>query len=134
MIAIEEYETEDGVSPFGQLFAGLDAQAAAIVTVSLGRLADGNTSHVKPIGEGASELTIDRGPGYRVYCGWDGKVLVILLGGGTKHRQQDDIERALARWADYKARKTAAAKTKSKTKTKTTTKTKTRTKTKPNKR
>lgn len=96
--------------------------------MSLGRLADGNTSHVKPIGEGASELTIDRGPGYRVYCGWDGKVLVILLGGGTKHRQQDDIKRALARWADYKARKTAATKTTAKTKTNT------KTKTKPNKR
>jgi putative addiction module killer protein len=50
-------------------------------------------------------LRIDRGPGYRVYFGWDGKVLVILLGGGTKRRQQNDIEAALRRWRDYKARK-----------------------------
>lgn len=107
MIRIEEYLTQDAKSPFRQWFDGLDAQAAAIVTVALGRLGDGNTSNVKPIGEGAAELRIDRGPGYRVYFGRDGKVLVILLGGGTKRRQQGDIDAALARWRDYKARKGA---------------------------
>jgi len=60
-----------------------------MVTIAIGRLADGNTSNVKPVGEGAAELRIDRGPGYRVYFGSDGKVLVILLGGGTKRRQQE---------------------------------------------
>jgi hypothetical protein len=62
---------------------------------------DRNTSNVKLIGEGAAELRIDRGPGYRIYFGWDGKVLVILLGGGTKRRQRNDIEAALRRWRDY---------------------------------
>jgi putative addiction module killer protein len=62
-------------------------------------------SYVKSIGEGAAELRINRGPGYRVYFGWDGKTLVILLGGGTKRRQQNDIEAALRRWRDYKKRK-----------------------------
>ena len=76
------------------------------MTVAIERLAEGNTSNVKPIGEGAAELKINRGPGYRVYFGWDGKVLVILLGGGTKRRQQNDIEAALRRWRDYKKRKT----------------------------
>ena len=69
------------------------------------RLAEGNISNVKPIGEGAAELKINRGPGYRIYFGWDGKVLVILLGGGTKRRQQNDIDAALHRWRDYKKRK-----------------------------
>ena len=109
MIAIEEYETEDGESPFGKWFDDLDAQAAAYVTTALTRLADGNTSQVKPIGEGASEVTIDRGPGSRVDCAWDGKTVVVLLGGGTKQRQQQDIDRALERWRDYKARKKQAA-------------------------
>jgi putative addiction module killer protein len=64
-------------------------------------------SNAKALGEGVSELRIDRGPGYRVYFGWDGKVLVILLGGGTKKRQQNDIEAALRHWRSYKARKSA---------------------------
>ena len=46
------------------------------------------------------------GPGYRVYFGKDGDAVVILLGGGTKKRQDRDITTAHDRWADYKKRKT----------------------------
>jgi len=104
MIRIEEY-ISGGIKPGRRWFDGLDAQVAASVTVAIERLADGNTSNVKPIGEGAAELKINRGPGYRVYFGWDGKALVILLGGGTKRRQQNDIDAALRRWRDYKKRR-----------------------------
>jgi putative addiction module killer protein len=48
---------------------------------------------------------INFGPGYRVYFGKDGEQLVILLGGGTKKRQQNDINLALDRWEDHKQRK-----------------------------
>ena len=48
---------------------------------------------------------IDWGPGYRVYLGKDGDKLVILLGGGTKKRQQKDIDRAKELWLEYKKRK-----------------------------
>lgn len=106
MIRIEEYES-DGTNPFRRWFEELDEQAAAIVTVAIERLSDGNISNVKSIGEGAAELKINRGPGYRVYFGWDGKTLVILLGGGTKRKQQSDIDAALRRWRDYKKRKRA---------------------------
>lgn len=91
------------VARFEKWHDQLDAHAAAAVSVSIGRLADGNTSNVKSIGEGAAELKINRGPGYRICFGWDGSVLVILLGGGTKQRQQTDISVALRRWRDYKA-------------------------------
>jgi putative addiction module killer protein len=104
MIRVEEYRI-DGRSPFREWHDRLDAQAAAIVSVAIDRLAEGNTSNVESIGEGAAELKINRGPGYRVYFGWDGNVLVILLGGGTKQRQQNDINAALRRWRDYKARR-----------------------------
>ena len=50
----------------------------------------------KGVGSGVFECKIDYGPGYRVYFGKDGDRLVILLGGGTKKRQQQDIETALA--------------------------------------
>ncbi len=105
IISIENYVTEKGESPFSDWFADLDAKAAAIVTVALVRLADGNTSKVAPIGEGAAELKINRSPGYRIYFGWDGKAPVILLGVGTKRRQSEDIAEALLHWWDYKARK-----------------------------
>ena len=51
------------------------------------------------------EYRIDWGPGYRVYFGRDGETLMILLTGGTKHRQQRDIEKAKELWADYKRRR-----------------------------
>jgi len=51
------------------------------------------------------EYRIDYGPGYRIYFGKDGDRLVILLGGGTKRRQDKDVALAQARWADYKKRK-----------------------------
>jgi putative addiction module killer protein len=70
------------------------------------RLARGNRSQVKGVGGGVAELKVDWGPGYRIYFGQDGETLVILLAGGTKKRQNDDITTAKARWADYKARKT----------------------------
>jgi len=43
--------------------------------------------------------------GYRVYFGKEGEQIVILLGGGTKQRRQNDIKVALERWEDYKQRK-----------------------------
>ena len=75
------------------------------MTIAFERFLAGNTSHVKPVGEGISELKIDFGPGYRIYFGRVGTMLVILLGGGTKKRQQRDIDDAKLRWADYKRRK-----------------------------
>ena len=100
-----EYLDQQGRSPFGIWRTSLDAIARTKVTVALTRLASGNASNVKSVGQGVSELKIDFGPGYRAYFGRDGEAIVILLAGGTKKRQQRDIEDAQARWADYKRRK-----------------------------
>jgi putative addiction module killer protein len=107
MIRVEEFITDEDVSPFRRWFDTLDGQAAALVTIAIDRLGEGNTSNAKALSEGVSELRINRGPGFRIYFGWDGKVLVILLGGGTKKRQQSDIQSALRHWRSYKARKAA---------------------------
>ena len=61
----------------------------------------GNLSNVKGVGGGVLEYRIDFGPGYRIYFGRDGDALIILLGGGTKVRQQRDIETAVALWREY---------------------------------
>ena len=79
--------------------------AAAKITTAVRRLELGNFSNVKGVGAGVFEYRIDFGPGYRVYFGKDGDALVILLGGGTKKRQDRDIATAHMRWKDYKKRK-----------------------------
>ena len=107
MIQVEEFVTDEDVSPFRRWFDALDDQAAAWIAVAIDRLGEGNTSNAKAVGEGVSELRINRGPGYRIYFGWDGRLLVILLGGGTKRRQQSDIQTALRHWRAYKACKAA---------------------------
>lgn len=99
------YVADKGQSPFEGWFSELDVAAAAKVSVALARLESGNLSNVKTVGEGVLEYRIDWGPGYRVYFGRDGAILVILLSGGTKKRQQRDIETAKALWADYKRRR-----------------------------
>jgi len=68
----------------------------------------GNWSNVKGVGKGIFERKIDFGPGYRIYFGKDGDTLVILLGGSSKQRQQQAIEAAQARWADYRRQKATA--------------------------
>ena len=102
---VREFVDAAGRSPFAAWFDRLDVVAAAKVAVALTRLGLGNFSNVKGVGAGVQEYRIDFGPGYRVYFGRDGETLVILLAGGTKKRQQKDIETAQARWADYRARK-----------------------------
>jgi putative addiction module killer protein len=53
------------------------------------------TGDVKPVSRGVSELRIDYGPGYRVYYIRRGQQLIILLAGGDKRTQAQDIEIAL---------------------------------------
>ncbi len=109
MLEVQYYVIGDGKSPFEDWFSGLDVAAGAKVSVAIGRLGEGNFSSVKQVGEGVLEYRIDWGPRYRVYFGRDGAVLVILLTGGTKARQQRDIARAKALWADYRLRRTRPA-------------------------
>ena len=105
MIEVREYIDERGRSPFGRWFDGLDANAATKVRTALARLELGNLSNLKSVGGGTLEHRIHSGPGYRIYLGRDGERLIILLGGGTKRRQRQDIERARALWEDYGERK-----------------------------
>ena len=105
MTDVREYTDPEGRSLFQQWFQALDTRAAAKVTVALTRLAQGNVSNVKGVGQGVMEVRIDFGPGYRVYFGRDGARLVILLGGGTKQRQHRDIQTAQTLWSTYKTRK-----------------------------
>lgn len=81
---------------FAAWFATLrDESARARINVRIRRLALGNPGDVKPVGAGVSELRIDYGPGYRVYYIQRGPTLLILLAGGDKRTQPQDIQFAV---------------------------------------
>jgi putative addiction module killer protein len=104
-IEIREFLDGSGRSPFARWFEGLNAVAAARVTVALTRLGQRNFSNVEGVGAGVYEIKIDFGPAYRVYFGKDGERIVVLLGGSAKKRQSAAIAAAQAAWAEYKGRK-----------------------------
>lgn len=105
MLEIRYYVASGGHQPFAEWFADLDPVARAKVARAVIRMEQGNLSNVKSVGEGILEYRIDFGPGDRIYFGRDGEVLVILLTGCTKTRQQRDIEAAKEYWRDYKQAK-----------------------------
>ncbi len=105
MIELKYYLETKGTSPFAEWFDQLSDEAGAKVAVALARMGQGNLSNAKGVGEGVFEYRIDFGAGFRVYFGKDGEKLIILLCGGTKKKQQRDIEAAKTRWKDYKRRK-----------------------------
>ena len=105
MIDLREYLDKQGSSPFGDWFERLNSPASEKVAVAFYRLASGNFSNVKSVGSGVLEYRIDFGPGYRIYFGRDGERVVILLGGGSKQRQDRDIRRAIDCWANFKKRR-----------------------------
>jgi putative addiction module killer protein len=104
MLEIRYYLTADRRQPFAEWFVDLDPVARAKVARAVVRMEQGNLSNVKSVGGGVLEYRIDFGPGYRVYFGRDGDTLVILLSGGSKKRQQRNIEAAWTSWQDYKRR------------------------------
>ena len=85
---IEEYITVEGRVPFGEWLKRLnDQKARARIRVRLDRLSMGNLGDCRFLGSGLCELRIDYGPGYRVYFGEIGDLIILLLAGGTKRSQ-----------------------------------------------
>jgi putative addiction module killer protein len=71
-----------------------DNRARYRILTRIKRLEEGNPGDVGPVGDGISELRINYGPGYRVYYKDTGREIIILLCGGDKTTQQEDIARA----------------------------------------
>jgi putative addiction module killer protein len=71
-----------------------DGRAKARIAARIGRMALGNPGDAKSVGKGVMEMRIDYGPGYRVYYVQRGAEIVILLCGGDKRTQRQDIKRA----------------------------------------
>jgi putative addiction module killer protein len=99
------YRLAAGRMPYAEWMDALsDDRARQKVDARIARLRIGNFGVARSVGDGVQELKIDFGPGYRVYFGRDGDTLVILLCGGTKGTQNEDIRKAKEFWKDYKAR------------------------------
>lgn len=101
---IKELLLKNGTSPFGEWFTGLDGVSAAKVQAAVVRMEQGNLSNIQWF-RGIGEYRIDWGPGLRIYLAKDGIRIILLLGGGAKKRQQNDIDLAVERWKNYKSRK-----------------------------
>lgn len=105
LMELQRYQTASGDLPFDQWFEALrDGLAKAKILARLTRLAAGNPGDSKTIGNGVLELRIDHGPGYRVYYALAGQTLILLLCGGDKATQSQDINTAKNYWADFKRR------------------------------
>ncbi|MBR8833591.1 MAG: type II toxin-antitoxin system RelE/ParE family toxin [Stigonema ocellatum SAG 48.90 = DSM 106950] len=102
---IRNYLTEDGKNPFDEWLDALqDRRGKAKIRARLDRVEDGNLGDYKSVGEGVFELRIDHGSGYRIYFGSEGSKIIILLCGGDKSTQSQDICRAKEYWEDYRSR------------------------------
>jgi putative addiction module killer protein len=73
-----------------------DRAGRARIQVRVDRLAHGNPGLHRNLTDGVSELKIDFGPGYRVYYTERGGEVIILLAGGDKSTQQQDLKTAIA--------------------------------------
>lgn len=101
---INEYTTRTGINPYRKWFDALrDIKVKARIQTRIDRLELGNFGDCKSVGECVFELRLHFGSGYRVYFGKDGDSVVLLLLGGDKSSQPNDIKAAQEYWSEYNA-------------------------------
>ena len=101
LVEIRYYQTRSKQCPFRQWLDSLDGQTRKRADARLTRLERGHFGDTEPIGGGVFELKLDVGPGYRIYFGRAGQLVVILLCAGDKKGQSADIRKAQILWRDY---------------------------------
>lgn len=99
---IRRYITAEGRIPFLEWYYSLrDGKAQVKVDARLERVSLGNFGDYKSVGDGVCELRINYGPGYRIYFRQAGSKIVLLLCGGDKSTQEQDIQKAKEYSTDY---------------------------------
>lgn len=101
---IQWYIKPDGKIPFDDWFDNLrDIKAQIKINKRLNRVNLGNLGDYRALREGVFELKIDYGSGYRIYFGQIGTTIVLLLCGGDKSTQDQDIRQAIEYWQNYRS-------------------------------
>jgi putative addiction module killer protein len=98
---IREFVNSEGRSPFRDWLDQLDGVTRARIQARILRFELGNLGDHRAIADGVWEARLTFGPGYRVYFGKAGKVVILLLVGGDKSSQSKDIARARSYWAQF---------------------------------
>ncbi len=100
------YTTENGKLPFQKWLKSLkDKTIIARVVKRFEKIEQGNYGDYAPVGNSVFELRYFFGAGYRVYFAEDGEDTVVILCGGDKDTQDEDIKTAKSFWKDYLSRK-----------------------------
>ena len=100
---LQFHQTSNGREPFTQWFESIqDQRTQDRIRIRLDSLALGNFGDCHSVGAGVFELRFHFGAGYRIYFGRVSNTIVLLLCGGDKSSQTQDIRRAKAYWQEYK--------------------------------
>ena len=98
------YETQDRRIPFDEWLNSIrDVRTKTVITTRVRRIKLGSLGEYKSVGKSVCELKIDYGSGYRIYFGQVGTTIVVILCGGDKSSQSDDILIAQKYWKDYRS-------------------------------
>ncbi len=98
------YQTETGKKPFYNWLSSLDKKTKERILVRLDRLQDGNLGNFRYLDNDLYELKLHFGSGYRIYFGNYKDIIVLILCGGDKSSQTQDIKKANRYFDDYKER------------------------------
>lgn len=102
----EIYQDRNGNEPFLEWFSSLkDKSTAARIRSRLRRVEEtGNLGDFQSVGDGVFEFRLQFGPGYRIYFGKIGNDAILLLQGGDKGSQSQDIVKAMTDWKEHNSR------------------------------
>lgn len=106
VLEIHEYVTENKRAPYSEWLGSLDRPVKVRVITRVDRVRRGLLGDCRSVGGGVFELRLDFGSGYRVYFGQQGDAIVVLLCGGDKDSQADDIKKAKGYWHALNLRRT----------------------------
>jgi putative addiction module killer protein len=107
-LVVELYSTRGGRIPFQEWMDALrDVPTLDRINMRLARLRSGNLGDHRMLAGGLFEMRLFYGPDYRIYGAKEGAGFILLLCGGDKGSQRQDIETAQAYCSDYRKRTSA---------------------------